>query len=93
MAQNICHRSGYLKKEAKTDYPNTAEITKENTEASAAVFESHEYEGSAPETNSPPQLSDSLRCKNNREITHHTLKNVGGVQVHASLTGESLRGG
>lgn len=47
---------------------------KENTEDGVAVSESHGSEGSAPETNSPLQLSDSLCCKNNRALTHPTLK-------------------
>lgn len=56
------------------------------------VQQSHRSEGRAPETNSPPHLSDSLCCKNNREITNPThTKYEGGVQVHALLTGKKKK--
>ena len=59
------------------------------------VFKSRGVEGSAPETNSPPQLSDSLCCKNNRQITHPTCAKYEGeckFTLH-SLEKKSLRGG
>lgn len=63
----------FRKRKKRTENSNISEIKKENTEAGAAVSESHGSQSSAPETSSPPQLFWQLVLQEQqRDNTHHS---------------------